>query len=141
MVMGVKNMACGCQRCNCGVLAFIASVVVGIIAAILRYTAVITITPAFLWVVLGVAVVFLGASVFAAILGGNNVRRCFCEYFTLFVVGALGAILLSVVLLAIPFAATSLLGALISGAMIYAIAQVVTITACVLRCIISCSNQ
>ena len=134
-------MACDCQRCNCGVLAFVASVFVGIIAAILRYTAVITITPAFLWVVLGVAVVFLGASVFAAILGGSGVRRCFCEYFTLFVVGALGAILLSVVLLAIPFAATSLLGALISGAMIYAIAQVVTITACILRCIINCCNQ
>ena len=122
-------------------LAFIASVVVGVITAILRYTAVITITPAFLWVVLGIAVVFLGASVFAAILGRNSVRRCFCEYFTLFIVGELGAILLSVVLLAIPFAATSLLGALISGAMIYAIAQVVTITACVLRCIIGCCNQ
>ena len=51
---------CNCNcRYNCLLLSIIASLIIGVITAFLRITAVITVTPAFLWVSLGIAVVYL----------------------------------------------------------------------------------
>ena len=54
-------MSLFCCRCNdqngCVGLSVIAAVVVGIVTAFLQLTAAITVTPAFLWVVLGIALV------------------------------------------------------------------------------------
>ena len=49
---------CGCRN-SCTTIALIISIVIGIITAFLRITATITLTPAFLWVVFGIAVVYL----------------------------------------------------------------------------------
>ena len=48
-----------CFRWSCSTIAVIAGVILGVLAAFLQITAVITVTPAFLWVVLGVAIGFL----------------------------------------------------------------------------------
>ena len=55
--MGVNNM-CNCRN-NCTSIAVVVSIIIGIITAFLRITGVITATPAFLWVVFGIAVVYL----------------------------------------------------------------------------------
>lgn len=44
---------------DCIALSVIASVIIGVVAALLRITGVIATTPAFLWVVFGVAVGYL----------------------------------------------------------------------------------
>ena len=79
---------CNCKL-NCVGLAVIASIIIGIVTAMLRITAVITVTPAFLWVLFGIAVVYLAivllasskrmyeacGKLYASGLGGNGVKN------------------------------------------------------------------
>lgn len=52
---------CNCScRCSCTAVALIVSAILGVLAAFLQITGVITVTTAFLWVALGIAVVYLG---------------------------------------------------------------------------------
>ncbi|MBQ9915186.1 MAG: hypothetical protein IJO50_03470 [Clostridia bacterium] len=134
---------CNCScRWNCLSLSIIASIVVGVITTFLRYTATITLTPAFLWVVLGVAVVYLGVNlVTAALTRANGIRGCVCSALSAVLIGILGAILLSVLLLAVPFAATSLLGAVLTGLLLFFASLFITATACLTRCIAGCSTN
>ena len=59
---------CNCRN-NCTSIAVVVSIIIGIITAFLRITGVITVTPAFLWVVFGIAVVYL-----AVVLATTAVR-------------------------------------------------------------------
>ena len=131
---------CNCKF-NCAALAFIASIVIGIVTAMLRITAVITVTPAFLWVLFGIAVVYLAilllASVFSRAIG---TRECFCFNLPIILAGILGTILTSVILLAITFAATSIVGAIITGALLFFFSLLLTTTACLVKCIAGCSG-
>ena len=55
----------GCRnRYNCLDLAVLASVIIGVIAGVLTFLATITLTPAFLWVITGIAVVYLALLLF-----------------------------------------------------------------------------
>jgi len=95
----MTNFGCSCQR-SCTFLSVLAAVLLGVIATILRITAVITVTPAFLWVVLGIAVVYLAiALVTTAIVRGDRIGACLCSVLSVLLTGILGTILLSVVLL------------------------------------------
>ena len=51
---------------GCQPLVIFASVIIGIVAGIFRGIALITITPAFLWVVFGIAVVYLAILLLAS---------------------------------------------------------------------------
>ena len=51
-----------CNRNECLIVAIASSVVIGIVAAVLRITGIITTTPAFLWVLFGIAVVYLAVA-------------------------------------------------------------------------------
>ncbi|MBO5734063.1 MAG: hypothetical protein J6R66_04155 [Clostridia bacterium] len=130
-----------CCKTNCSALAILASVIVGIVTAFLRITATITLTPAFLWVTLGVAVAFLviALATSASTQGASN-RGCFCPILSLLLTGALGAILTSVVLLAITFAATSIIGAIITGALLGFVSLIFTETACLAKCLARCNS-
>ena len=130
---------CDCKY-NCTLTGFIASIIIGIIAAILRFTAVITVTPAFLWVVFGIAVVYLGITLIAAALTSTDggTRRCLCSVLSALLLGILGTVLFSVVLLAIEFAATSVLGAILVGLLLFSFSFTITSTACLVRCIAKC---
>ena len=66
-----------------------ASLLVGVITAFLTFAAVITVTPAFLWVVLGVAVGFIAlALASASLVQGTVPCRCFCRVLTALLLGA-----------------------------------------------------
>ncbi len=131
---------CGC-RPGCTGLAIVASLIVGIITAFLQFTAVITITPAFLWVVLGVAVVYLALTLFSALSSrGGGWRACVCAGLPIFLIGILGAILVSIILLGIPFAVGSVLGAIFSGALLAFLALIVTTAACLALCAAGCQG-
>ncbi|MDO4617892.1 MAG: hypothetical protein Q4B31_00045 [Clostridia bacterium] len=134
------NTGCRCKG-DCIGISLVASVIVGIITAFLSFSASITVTSAFLWVVLGIAVVYLAITLVITALSKN---LCFksCIYSTLSVqlIGILGAILTSVVLLAINFAAASVLGAIFRGATVGFLALALTETACLVKCFASCDE-
>ena len=132
---------CNCKF-NCVGLAIIASIIIGIVTAMLRITAVITVTPAFLWVLFGIAVVYLGVMLITSTLlrsAGN--RDCVCFNLPAVLVGILGTVLTSVILLAITFAATSIIGAIITGALLFFFSLILTATACLVKCIAGCLND
>ena len=66
---------CQC-KCGCTVAALILSALLGIIAAFLQITAVITVAPVFLFAVLAIALVYLGVLVLAA--PGRRGAGCEC---------------------------------------------------------------
>ena len=122
---------CDC-RCNCTPLAFIASLIIGVVAAFLQITAVITVTPAFLWVLFGIAVGFLGIGVLTA-----DCRRCdsgcSCNALSGLLIGALGTALVAVILLGVTFAATSVVGAIFTGLLLFFFAFLLGSAACLIR--------
>ena len=132
---------CNC-RISCPLLSVVASIIIGIIAAFLQISAVITITPAFLWVVLGIAVVYLAVLlVVTATLEGPDVRiGCLCPILSTLLIGILGAILFSIILLGVAFAATSIIGAIFTGALLAFLSLLVTSTVCLIKCLARCDN-
>ena len=127
---------CNC-KVNCSGLAIVSSIIIGVIAAILQITAAITVTPAFLWVVLGIAVVYLAVLLVSA--SKNCGAKC-CGILSTLLTGILGAALVSVVLLGITFAATSFIGAIITGALLAFLSLTLTSSACLVKCITDCDN-
>ncbi len=131
---------CNCKF-NCTALAVLISIVIGIITAFLTFSAVITVAPAFLWALFGIAVVFLGGTLALSVISGGRSLRCICYALPLLLTGILGTILTSVILLGITFAATSVIGAIITGLLLLFFALTVTTTACLIACISDCDNN
>lgn len=133
----MANFSCGCKS-DCAGIAIVASIIIGIITAFLRFTAVITVTPAFLWVTLGIAVVYL--AILLAV--SPTIRRsgCVCTNLPVLLTGILGTILTSVILLAITFVATSVIGAIITGALLLFFSLIITSVACLIKCIAGCAD-
>ena len=133
----MTGINCGCNT-SCTGLAVVASIILGIVAAFLRITAVITLTPAFLWVALGISVVYLAV----ALLSASDTEQgasCRCPALNALLAGILGTALLSVILLGITFAATSFLGAVLTGALILFLSLIITATACLVKCKSGCN--
>ncbi len=122
------------DRRNCVGLAVIASVILGVVAALLNITAVITVAPAFLWVGLGVAVAYLAILLATSGCCPQVSARGCSGALTAVLAGILGTALTSVVLLAIAFAATSFIGAILVGLLVLFLSLTVTATACLVRC-------
>ena len=122
---------CDCRE-NCTVFALVGSLILGIVTAFLQITAVITVTPAFLWVVLGVAIGFLAITLATGRCCGCGAERS-CTSLHALLFGAIGAILAAVILLGIPFAATSVIGAIITGALLFFFFLTLTSAACLAR--------
>lgn len=136
----MNRFGCGCNN-NCTALAVLASIILGVVAAFLTITAVITVTPAFLWVALGIAVVYLGVALLASALKRRSeADGCVCRTLPVLLTGILGTALTAVILLAITFAATSIIGAIITGALIFFLSLVLTVTACLVSCLFGCDD-
>ncbi len=136
----MTNCGCGCRN-NCTALAVIASIIIGVITTVLRITAVITVTPAFLWVLFGIAVVYLLISLIAApLIRSTGVRGCVCTILPLLLLGILGTVLTAVILLGITFAATSIAGAIITGLLLLFFSLIITSTACLVKCTVGCQG-
>lgn len=120
---------------DCLVLSVIASVIIGVVAALLRITGVIATTPAFLWVVFGVAVGYLGVLLATYLLREQPTACGAGSTLSALLTGILGSILLSVVLLAIPFAATSIVGAILVGLLLLFFSLFFTASACLVKCL------
>ena len=135
----MSNCDCPCRN-TCTTIAVIVSAAVGIIAAFLRITAAITVTPAFLWTVFGIAVVYLGVVLVtaASVNCCDNKKPCCLETTITVLLGAIIATaLFDVVLLGVEFAATSIVGAILTGLLLLSFFLTLTETACIVRCIIT----
>lgn len=134
------SASCSCRRTDCTVIAVVISLILGIITAFLRITAAITLTPAFLWVLLGIAVVYLAVTVIAGAISRDECCENLCSIITAILLGIIGTVVLSIVLLAIEFVATSIIGAILTGALLFFFFLIVTSTACLVRCLFNCNN-
>ncbi len=135
----MSNFYCGCKN-NCVGLGIFSAIIIGIITAFLTVTATITVTPAFLWVLLGIAVGYLAVTLITTSASENNCRRCVCPILNVLLTGILGTVLTSIVLLGITFAATSIVGAIITGLLLAFFFLVIIMTACLIRCLADCDN-
>lgn len=129
--------SCGCRR-SCALTAVVASAILGVVAAFLQISGTITVTPAFLWVVLGIAVVYLGVLVVATALRRGERQACLCSALSVVLAGILGSALFAVVLLAVGIVATSVLSAVLVGLTVAGLALTVTGSACLVRCLADC---
>lgn len=137
----MANFCCG-YRNNCTLYAVLASLIIGIVTAFLRITAVITVSPAFLWVVFGIAIAYLGLTLIKAdSLRSFTSRSCGCSSLNALFTGILGSVLTSVILLAITFAATSIAGAIITGALLFFFALTLTSTVCLVKHHFGCDTS
>lgn len=133
-------LGCNCKS-ECSIGAIIVSIIIGVVTAFLRFSAVITLTPAFLWVLFGISIVYLAITpITLAIIQSFSLRECICSVLPVLIAGILGTILLSVVLLAIEFVATSVLGAILTGALLTFFSLTVTSVACITKCTARCSE-
>lgn len=131
---------CNCKR-DCTLLAVIASIIIGIIAAFLQITGVITVTPAFLWVVLGIAVVYLAVLLVSIALARiSTCRPCLCNAIHTVLTGILGTILFSVVLLGVGVTATSVVSAILVGLLLALLTLTFAGTACLIQCLADCDD-
>lgn len=133
---------CNCScRCSCTAVALIVSAIVGVLAAFLQITGVITVTTAFLWVALGSAVVYLGVQVLSAALAGRPERSaCRCTALNALLIGILGTILLSLILLAVGIVATSVVSAILVGLLLFFLGLTLISTACYVRALAGCDG-
>lgn len=129
-------------KCSCSAAALIAGVILGVLAAFLQITAVITVTPAFLWVAFGIAVVYLAVLV-AAAAGTRTTGQycCRCPVLNTLLFGILGTILFAVVLLAVGIVATSVVSAVLVGLLILFLTLTLAASACFVRCLSNCETQ
>lgn len=136
----MTNMNCSC-RTSCTGLAVVASIIIGIVTSFLVYTATVTVTPAFLWVLFGIAVVWLAVLFIVTATTRRSIRDCLCPGLAVILTGILGTVLASIILLAITFAATSVIGAIIAGVLLLFFTLTLTSTACLIKCIAGCDED
>ena len=141
--MGMIN--CNCNvRCGCVLWAVIAAAVIGVLTAFFQITGVILLTTAFLWVVFGIAVVYLGVLTGAGVIAARTescVCRCRCDTIGAVLVGILGTILFSVILIAAGITATSVISAILVGLLVFSLVLMIVSTACLIRTLTNCDRE
>jgi hypothetical protein len=129
---------CNCKR-NCTLLAVVASLILGIVGAFLQISGTITVTPAFLWVALGIGVVYLVVLLVTTALGRRGLSGC-CGSLGPVLTGVLGSILFAAVLLGVGIVATSVVSAILVGLLVGLLALTFTGTACLIKCLSDCDD-
>ena len=131
---------CGC-RCRCSLTALIASLLLGVIAAFLRITGVLNLTTTFLWAAFIVAVVYLATLILSmSVMCKREARDCLCTNLRALLAGALGTVLFALVLLLIDVTATSVIGAILAGVLIFFFTLLLAGSACLVRCLADCGD-
>ena len=131
---------CNCRR-DCTLLAVVVSLILGIVGAFLQITGTITVTTAFLWVALGIGVVYLAVLLASVALSRRtDSGQCRCRSLGAILTGILGTILFAVVLLAVGITATSVVSAVLVGILVASLALTFTGAACLVKCLADCDD-
>ncbi len=137
----MKTTNCN-TRVECAFLSIAASILVGIVAAIAQFTAIITLTTVFYIVAFGVALLFLAVLLaLVPVLYRTACQGCCNANIKLTTAGILGAIVTSIILIAVGFAATSVLGAIFVGLLAAFFALIVTSVVCTVNCAARCEYR
>lgn len=136
----MSDMNCS-VRCRCTLAAIILSAVAGVAALILTITGIVTVAPVFSWVAFGIAVGYLAVLLLTSVFGNRYTCRCALSTLITLLIGILGTIATAVILLAVGFAATSVVGAIIAGLLTGFFALTITATACLVRYTAECRRQ
>ena len=136
----MTSFGCNCT-CRCTLFAIIASVITGVVTAFLHIAGIVTATPIFLWVALGIGVVYLGSLLVSTLTARRSESgNCACSSLSALLLGLLGTILLATVLLAIGIVATSVLSAVLVGILVFFLTLTFTSTACLIRILAGCNR-
>lgn len=119
-----------CCNKDCLIISIASSVVIGIVAGILSITGIITVTPAFLWVLFGIAVVYLAIAFVVSSLNNFETPICAKKLIATFLIGVMFTILFSIILLGITFAALSPVAAVLTALLLFAFTLMITSVAC-----------
>ena len=133
---------CNCNcRCGCAGVALIVSAILGVLAAFLQITGVITVAPVFLWVALGISVAYLAVLLVASALSDcPDTSPCRGAALNALLAGILGTILLSLILLAVGIVATSVVSAILVGLLVFFLGLALVSTACYVRALAGCDR-
>ena len=138
--MSMLDCNCSC-RYRCSLTALIAGLLIGVIAAFLRITGVLTIGTTFLWAALIIAAVYLAVLILsAAVAGKTEPCACLCADLRVLLAGALGTILFALVLLFIDVAAASVIGAVLVGLLLFFVTLLFAGSACLIKCLANCRD-
>lgn len=132
---------CDCKNNrDCTLVAVVASVIIGVIAAFLNFSMTIAI-PAFVyWIFFGVALVFLALSFLVApFVDSKESKGCLCSALNTFLIGVFGTVLLSLVLVLVDIAAAGLLASVLIGLLFASLALTITSVACLIKCLLNCN--
>ena len=132
---------CNCNwRFNCTLTAVITAVIAGVVAAFLQILGIVTVTTTFVLAALAAGVVYLAVGVLAtAGLRRADTRPCcLCRSLNTMLVGVLGTILASLILLAVGITATSVLSAILVGLVLFFLWMTFAASACFIRCAAAC---
>ena len=133
------SIFCCETKCRCILASILVSALLGVLAAFLQITGVITVATPFLWVVFGIGVVYLAVLVIAGALQGvRDAGNCFCDTLDTLLAGILGSVLVAVILLAVGIVATSVVSAILVGLLVFFFALTLTATACFVRKLMDC---
>lgn len=136
----MSRISCSCNY-DCSLLGLIASVIIGVVAAFLTFTGTIAVTVPLLWVIFGIGAGYLGLSLLAAPFVSRRGSSCKCSRLNGLLTGALGSILTAIILLLVTFAATSVLGAIITGLLFFFFTLTIAGSACFTKCIFDCDSD
>lgn len=133
---------CNCNYCpSCTGIGVVISLIFGVIAAFLRYSAVITIGTSFLWVTFGIAVLVLLLTLYLASRTRGSSSECLCSGITALMTGIGGTIVTSLISLAVSFVATSTIGAIVSGILVFSFFLIISTLICLIPCLYGCGNS
>ena len=134
-------LSCNC-RCRCTTAAILVSLIAGIVAAFLQITSVIAIAPLFLGIGFGVAALYLAILFLGAALRRRSEEgNCRCPALNAILIGILGTILFSLVLILVDVAAASVIGAILVGLLVFFFSLIFTATACLVRTLFDCQTS
>ena len=135
------NICCCKTKCDCTIIAVIASVIAGIVATFLTFSGTITIPQFVLWIFFGVALGLLGLSVVAApCIGKREANTCLCASLTSLFVGIFGTVLFSLVLVLVDIAAGGILASILTGLLFGLFALAITSAACIVKNLFDCGS-
>lgn len=136
--MSFQNCRC---KCTCTFIALVVGLILGVITAFLQITAAIAVTPVFLIAAFGIAVGYLGILVIASALAvRSRETECRCSSLNTVLTGILGTILVAVVLLLTGIIATSVLSAILIGALVFFFTLIIAGSACLVRVLTGCES-
>ena len=135
------NICCCKTKCDCTIIAVIASVIAGIVATFLTFSGTITIPQFVLWIFFGVALGLLGLSLVAApFIGKRESNTCLCASLTSLFVGVFGTVLFSLVLVLVDIAAGGILASILTGLLFGLFALTITSAACIVKNLFDCGS-